>query len=245
MKIKAIKTRVINPPQDNIYDILDKLGEDLKEKDIIFITSKILAIHQGKCQEIKELDNIEEKDELVKKEAELFIPRQSYVEHSVNLTIKYNTLIPNAGIDESNSNGYYVLWPENPEKEAEKICKYLKDKFNIKDLAVLITDSHTTPLRYGVIGISMGFYGMKPFKSYIGTEDIFGRELQMSRVNIVDSLSVSAVLAMGEGAEQTPIAIISDCEYAEFTNKPAYNELNIPLEEDIYYPLIKQFHNDK
>jgi F420-0:gamma-glutamyl ligase len=84
MKIKAIKTRVINPPQDNIYDILDKLWEDLKEKDIIFITSKILAIHQWKCQEIKELDNIEEKDELVKKEAELFIPRQSYVEHSVN-----------------------------------------------------------------------------------------------------------------------------------------------------------------
>jgi len=245
MQIKAIKTRVINPPQDDIYDVLDKLWEDLKEKDIVFITSKILSIHKGRCEKIKNLGDIEEKDELVKSEAELFIPRQSYVKQSVNLTIKYNTLIPNAGIDESNSNWYYILWPTNPEEYAEEICKYLKNKFNIKKLAVVITDSHTTPMRYWVMGISIGFYGIKPLKSYIWEEDIFWRELQMSRVNIVDSLAVSTVLAMWEWAEQTPIAVISDCEYIEFTDKPTYNELNIPLEEDIYYPLIKQFHNDK
>ena len=38
--------------------------------------------------------------------------------NSLGLTMKNNILIPGAGIDVSNGNGYYTLWPRNPQKTA-------------------------------------------------------------------------------------------------------------------------------
>ncbi len=128
-------------------------------------------------------------------------------------------------------------------KKQKKICKYLKNKFNIEKLAVIITDSHTVPLRYGTIGISTGFYGLKPLKNYIGKSDIFGRKMKMSRSNIVDAIATIGVFAIGEGDEQTPMCIIRDVKDSiEFTEKETYNELIIPIKKDIYFPLLKNFY---
>ena len=52
-----IKTRLVHPPKDDIYDILDSLPA-LEEKDIVFITSKILGIHQGRCVPCEGTDKI-------------------------------------------------------------------------------------------------------------------------------------------------------------------------------------------
>jgi len=190
------------------------------------------------------IDSIENKDELIKKEADIFIPRKECPGEYVILTIKNNTLIPSAGIDESNANGYYILWPENPEGEAKKICKYLKKKFSLKNLAVIITDSHTIPMRYGVMGISIGFYGLNPLKDYRGKKDVFGRVIKMSQGNIVDALATMGVLSMGEGNEQKPIAIIRGADFVEFTEEEKHKELLIPTKEDIYYPLLKKFYKN-
>ncbi len=240
MEIIPIKTRIVNPPKDDIYDLFENL--DLKEKDVLLITSKILAIHQGKTVLMSE---VKDKDDLIKKEADLFIPREEVPGEHVILTVKNNTLIPSAGIDESNADGYYILWPEKPEKEAKKICEYLKEKYKLKELAVIITDSHTTPLRWGVMGISTGFYGLNPLKDYRGHKDIFGREIKMTQSNIVDALAVIGVLAMGEGDERSPIAIARGVENIEFTEKEMYENTLIPTEEDIYYPLLKKFWEKK
>lgn len=237
MKITPIKTRKINPPQEDLYKILDKYCPKLKEGNILLITSKILAIHQGLCIPVKDVKN---KDELIKKEADALIPRKKSPRENIILAIKNNTLIPSAGIDESNANDYYILWPKNSEKEAKKICLYLKKKFNIKKLAVIITDSHTTPLRSGTVGISIGFFGLNPLRDYRGKSDLFGRKLKVSQVNVVDSLASIATFAMGEGRECTPFALIEDAK-VEFSTKETFKDLFIPFKEDIYYPLLKYF----
>ncbi len=242
MQIIPIKTRVMSPPKDDIYDVIDNFCPPLKEGDVFLVTSKILAIHQGLCIPVDEIKN---KDDLIKKEAEIFIPREECPGEHVILTLKENTLIPSAGIDESNANGHYILWPKNSEEEAKKICEYLKEKFSLKKLAVIITDSHTTPLRYGVMGISIGAYGLDPLKDYREEKDIFGREIKMTQINIVDALAVMGVLLMGEGAEQKPLAIIREADFVEFTNEEKYKDLLIPVKEDIYYPLLKNFHKRK
>ena len=237
MQIITIKTRRLNPPQDDLYKILDKYCPKLEEGNILLITSKILAIHQGLCIPIKD---IKDKDKLIEKEADALIPRKECPEENIILAIKNNTLIPSAGIDESNANDYYILWPKNSEKEAKKICQYLKKKFSIKKLAVIITDSHTAPFRSGTIGISIGFYGLNPLRDYRGKSDLFGRKLEVSQVNIVDSLASIATFAMGEGKECTPLALIENAK-VEFTNKETFKNLFIPFKEDIYYPLLKYF----
>lgn len=157
------------------------------------------------------------------------------------ITIKNNTLIPSAGIDRSNANGYSILWPKNVNKLLEEIYHYLTKKNQIKKLAIVATDSHTTPLRWGTSGISIGLYGMEPLYDYRGEKDIFGRALEYTQSNITDSLSAMAVLLMGEGREQTPIIIGRAITSIAFTNKPTYHKLIIPPKKDLYYPLLKNF----
>ncbi len=242
MKFLPIKTRAMLPPKDDLYDLLDHDLPRLKENDILFITSKIVAIHQGRCVKIEPGVN---KDDLIKKEAEKYIPRVKIPKNFVILTLKNHTLIPSSGIDKSNGNGYYILWPKHINSEAQTICKYLKKKHNIKKLGVVITDSHTIPLRYGVLGISIGFFGLKPLIDYRGHLDIFGEKLWITRANIVDSFAATAVLLMGESAEQTPLLILRNAPLVKFTNQPSQHQLVIPQNQDIYRPLLKAFRSRK
>jgi F420-0:gamma-glutamyl ligase len=98
-------------------------------------------------------------------------------------------------------------------------------------------------LRKGVTGITLGWCGFEPLHSYIGQPDIFGHPLRVTQTNILDALAASAVFVMGEGAEQTPLALIEDLPQIRFLSDPPSQEqeqsLHIPLEEDIYAPLLK------
>ena len=91
------------------------------------------------------------------------------------------------------------------------------------------------------MGIGLSYYGFNPLRDYRGKKDIFGRKLKMSQTNIVDSLSAAAVYQMGEGAEQTPIAIIEDVGEVKFkrNNLQKINPLEININKDIYAPILK------
>lgn len=242
MKITAIKTRKITPPKDNILDILKKARKSLKENSILCIASKVVAIGEGRCIPISEYPH---KDELVKKEADKYLDRNLTPHSWMMHTLKDNLLIGSAGIDESNGAGYYILWPENPEKSAKEIYDFARNKSGLKNIGVIITDSHSIPMRRGLVGISLGYFGFEPLKDYRGEKDLFGKELIFSMSNIPDSLASTAVFAMGEGAEQTPIAIISDIpEFVKFTDKKYQpkkpnSDFNIKPEEDLYAPFLK------
>jgi putative folate metabolism gamma-glutamate ligase len=242
MLVKAIKTRALIPPKDDLLSVIKEslpAGRQafcLKEKSIIIVTSKVVSIWEGNCIKISEVKN---KDELIKKEADLFINKK-ISKYDVMLTIKNNILIPTSGIDESNANGYYILWPKKPFVSAKKIYDFIKKEYNLKNFGVIISDSHTTPLRTGIMGIGISYYGFNPLRDYRGKKDIFGRKLKMSQTNIVDSLSAAAVYEMGEGAEQTPIAIIEDAGNIKFTSKNFKKDLlRISMEQDIYSPILK------
>ncbi len=235
------------PPKDDLFSLIKESflvnKIKLKEESIVVITSKIVAIAQGRC--IKINSNLskegqkEFKDKLIKKEAEFFIDRKYVPNQMVTLTIKNNILIPTAGIDESNANGYYILWPKDIFKEAKKIWYFLRKEFKVKNLGVIISDSHTTPLRAGISGIALAYYGFYPLRNYVGTKDLFGRELKMTRTNIPDILADTAVFEMGEGIEQTPIAIIEDIRGIKFGfDSTKNNPLIIDKKEDIYWPVI-------
>ncbi len=238
MQLLPIKTRKFNPPKDDIYNLLDEFLPIIQEKDIIIITSKIICIHAGCCLP---KDKIKSKDDLIKKHAEAYIPREECPDEAVILTIKHNTIIGSAGIDESNANNYLIYFPENIHQITKEIYVYLKKKFNLKELGIIITDSHCLPLRAGTMGISISFYGLEPTKNYIGKEDIFGRKMNMTKFNIIDSLSATGVMFMGEAGEQQPIVIIRDLKQLKFTEKDKYDELIIDRKKDIYYPLLKKF----
>ena len=235
MEIHSIKTKKILP-NDDLFQILDSV-ENISEKSILTVTSKIVSICENSVVPAEKI----EKTELVYKEADYYLPKE-FSKYGFVLTIKNNVLIPTAGIDESNAHGNYVLWPKNPWKSANEIRKYLREKFHLKNFGVIITDSKTTPLRWGTTGVAIAYSGFQPLNDYIGKPDIFGKEMRVTKANILDGLAVSAVLVMGEGSEQTPLAMLSDLPMVKFEeHNPTDDEINslkIELEDDLYGPLL-------
>ncbi|MCU0653330.1 MAG: coenzyme F420-0:L-glutamate ligase [Candidatus Pacebacteria bacterium] len=238
MEIFPIKTRAMLPPKDDIYNVLDEFCPALREGDVLVVASKIVAIHQGRCVLKSE---IKDKNDLIKKEADILFPSEETDGGVVITTIKGNTLVPFAGIDESNANGYYILWPEDPDGEAGRICEYLKKKFSLKNLALIIADSYCVPLRRGTMGISIGFYGLNPANDYRKKIDIFGRTLGITRFDVVDSLAAAGVSVMGEGDERQPVSIIRGADFVEFRCDKSSRDSAMPFKEDIFYPLLENF----
>ncbi len=238
MKIFTVKTHKIRPYKENLFEILDKYLKRLKERSVLVITSKIVAICEGRVIESEKAD----KKELIEQEADYFLPPEEN-KYNITLTIKNNLLAVAAGIDESNGDGYYILWPKDPQKTANEVRQYLSDRFSIKKVGVVITDSKTTPLRWGTTGVAIAHSGFAALNDYIGKPDIFGRKFKMTKANISDALAVSAVLVMGEGNEQTPLAVIEDIPFLKFQNRnPSKKEIrgfHIKMEDDVYVRLLK------
>ncbi len=243
MQVASIKTHKITTSDRDILKIIDQYVINLQEKSVVVVTSKIVSITEGRVVEIlKQVQNDnEQKDKLIEQESQYFLPRNENP-YNVSLTITNNTLVASAGIDESNGNGYYVLWPKDPQISANKIREHLAKKFNLKKIGVIITDSKTTPMRWGVTAIAIAYSGFNPLKDYIGKPDIFGKTMEYTKMNIADNLACAAAVVIGEGAEQTPMAVISDLQNVEFIDRnPSKEELKafqISKEEDIYSPFL-------
>src|SRR3989344_383811 len=201
MQIKAIKTKIFRENEELIPFIF-KYIKKLPERSILAVTSKIVALFEGRTVEFK---SEKQKVALIKKESD-FAVKTRYVW----LTIKDDMVMASAGIDESNAKGKLIMLPKDSFRSAELIRKRLKKIFKIKNLGVLITDSRIFPLRSGIVGVALGYAGFKGVKNYIGKKDIFSRVLKMSQTDVADSLATASVLCMGEGKEQRPLALIKD-----------------------------------
>jgi coenzyme F420-0:L-glutamate ligase len=233
LEIIGLKSSIIKPKEDILKVLIKSIKNakiSLKEKDIIVIASKVLAVSQGR------LFNCKNKDyksgmlkKIIKKEAgELFETNYCW------LTFKNGHLIPNAGVDRSNvPRGTVVLWPKDPYKEAEKIQKNLKKAFGLKNLGILIADSTCSPMRVGVHGVSIGHYGFKGIEDCRGRRDIYGEKIYVTRRAIADSLASAALIIMGETNERTPFALISNAPI-KFINKRERRAF-IRLKSDLFY----------
>lgn len=243
MQIQCFKSHAIKP-HDSLFQALDAYVPRLQEKSILVITSKILSLCEGRVVAKSETLS---KEDLIRKSADAYLdPERTPALHGIQITIKNNILIPSAGIDESNGNGVYILYPENIQASTIQIWEHIRRRDSLSEFGVLITDSHTAPMRRGVIGIGLGWCGFKALYSYIGKPDCFNVPLRVTMVNILDALAVPAVFCMGEGNEQTPFALITGAPKIVFQPNPPtpeeLAELYIPLAEDIYAPLLNNGH---
>ncbi|MEK7669005.1 MAG: coenzyme F420-0:L-glutamate ligase [Patescibacteria group bacterium] len=223
MQILAIKTPIFKE-NENLINFLHKQINSLNDNDIIVITSKIIALSQGRTGKIKD------KEKLIKKNSQKIIETPWAL-----LTLTEGEWCINAGIDESNAKNNVILLPKNPFKVAEQIQKNLLKHFSLKHIGVIITDTKSIPLRVGTVGRPIAYIGFNPLRSYIGKKDLFGRKSRLTQSNIADALATSAVLVMGEGIEQIPIVIIKNAPI-EFTNKKTFKKTSLALspKTDIY-----------
>jgi dihydrofolate synthase / folylpolyglutamate synthase len=238
MKVTAYKTHKVTVGED-IFAILDKYLPTLEENTVVAIASKIVAFCQNDV--IKKEPGMEKRD-LIEQEADYYLGDEYPRPFGQSISIKNFTLTASAGIDESNGNGYFVLWPKNLQEITNKIWEYLRDKHKINNFGVIITDSRVVPLRWGVIGIALSWCGFEALKDYTGEPDIFGRIMHVEKTSLIDSLATAATVTTGEGGEQKPLAVVEDLDFVTFQNRPPTSEeithLQIALKDDLFEPLL-------
>lgn len=224
MKVIPIKTPLFKRG-DNLPSFLASNLPALKEKTIIAMTSKIVALSQNK------VISLEKKERYIHARSKKVLKTPWAL-----LTLTDEGWCVNAGADESNADGAVILLPDQPHAVANALRKFLMQRRSLKHLGVIITDTRSVPLRRGTIGRAIGYAGFEPTKSYVGEKDLFGRKSRHTESNIADALAASAVLVMGEGSEQSPIAIIADAaiHFVSREKKHSPHELTLSPQKDLY-----------
>jgi len=224
MRVTALPTRLVKPG-DNLFDVIEEAILQIPEESVFVITSKIISICEGRI--VGKSEGVTKHD-LVRSEA--------------MLTVNNNQLFVNAGIDESNVEDAFVMWPANLQEWANEIWYWLRDTYDVDKVGVIISDSRTTPLQWGVTGASLAHAGFLALNSKIGFPDLFGRDIKMTKVNVAQALAAAGVLEMGETNEQSPVAVISEVREVIYQDRvPTAEELEdmkIALKDDVFAPLL-------
>lgn len=236
MKVVTIKTEKVSPRSTTLVALLNRYLKKFPAGSVLIITSKVVALCEGRFL----TRNTSLKDEAIITEADYYLPKEKS-RYGIPLTITDNAFIARAGIDASNTGGYYSLLPKNGYQTAKNIRRYLVKRFAIHDAGVIVVDSHSTPLRRGTLGVAIGWSGFRGLKDYRNVPDIFGHHFTTHQ-NQVDGLAATATLAMGEGNEQTPFCLITDIPFITFqASSPTPQELQYfkpPLKDDLFAPLL-------
>jgi putative folate metabolism gamma-glutamate ligase len=237
MKVTGVKTERITAGATELLHLLERVITELEEGSVVAITSKIVSLCESSVMRLDKID----KEDLLVRESDLYLPA-SLSRYGHHFTITNNTLIPMAGVDESNGDGHYVLWPKDAQATANQVRAWAKEKFKLSHVGVIITDSTCHPLRRGTNGIMLTYSGFRPLNDYVGQPDLFGRPFTVSQADVAGGLAAAAVLQMGEGTEQTPIAILTELPFVHFQDRdPTVEELAaiiIPLAEDLFAPFL-------
>jgi coenzyme F420-0:L-glutamate ligase/coenzyme F420-1:gamma-L-glutamate ligase len=226
-----------------LIDCLQSSGQTLHEGDVLAISSKYVAISEGRVVRLDdvivtaEAEAVAERYHMNPRIAQLVLQEADHVFGGIPgflLTYKDGILSPNAGLDRSNiPNGYAVLFPENPYQSAAVIRRELRQRLNV-DVGVILTDSWLMPGRYGTSGVALATAGFKPIQDERGKIDLFGNPMQVTQRGIADTIVAAAELVMGERDEATPFVIARNTGVQLMDIQLSEADVAIPWEYDIY-----------
>ena len=253
MELHPIKTPLIRPG-DPITQIIYKsiTGQQLKLQngDVLVIAETPVAAAQGRLRRLEQVApsptarRLAKRYDLEPELAQLILEEADEILGGIPhvlLTIKYNILMANAGIDHSNAPpGHVVLLPANPTQEAWRIKNQLERLAGCR-IAVIIADSRTQPLRLGTVGLALAVAGLEPVRDLRGRPDLYGRPLRITRSAIADNLASAAQLLLGEADEQIPAVLIRGAPVTLTQNPIPPQAMTIPPNRCLYLAIFREW----
>ncbi len=218
---------------------LERQALEPRAHDVLVVTQKILSKSEGRFASLAEVTPGAEalrvaelvcKDprlvELVLGEAEAIVRA---VPHVLITRHRLGHVMANSGIDQSNTGSgdrdQVLLLPRDPDDSAAALEQKL-------GLAVVISDSFGRPWRMGTVAVAIGAAGLPALSDRRGETDRDGRVLEVTQMALGDILATAANLAMGEGAEGIPAALVRG--FALTGNPRPAADLVRPLAEDLF-----------
>ncbi|MEJ5976342.1 coenzyme F420-0:L-glutamate ligase [Novosphingobium sp. PS1R-30] len=224
-------------------------GDALRDGDVVVVAQKIVSKSEGRTARLKEVvagaEAVRIAGETQRDAAavQLILDQSSEImrAHPAAIIARHKTghVLANAGIDASNVEGgeddTVLLWPVDPDASAREIRAELRDLTGATP-AVVIADSMGRAWRIGTLGTAIGCAGLCVVDDRRGAdEDLFGRTLQATMIAVADAVAGAAVLAMGEGAEGTPAALVRGVgRWVSTEDGPGTTAGLRPVEQDMF-----------
>jgi coenzyme F420-0:L-glutamate ligase/coenzyme F420-1:gamma-L-glutamate ligase len=201
---------------------MERAGEALRGDDVLVVAQKIVSKAEGRLVRLADVVVGEEARRIAAEtqrdpaHVQLILDESSeLLRVSIPAIIarqRTGHVLANAGIDASNvaepGEEKVLLWPTDPDASARATREELRDITGTAP-AIVIADSMGRAWRIGTVGAAIGCAGLAVLEDRRGTgKDLFGRTLQATVIAIADSLAAMAALAMGEGDEGTPAALV-------------------------------------
>jgi coenzyme F420-0:L-glutamate ligase/coenzyme F420-1:gamma-L-glutamate ligase len=191
---------------DNLADLIlaAATGETaLQDGDVLVVTQKVVSKAEGRLEAVDPDDPLSHKW-IVEREAVRILRKRGDL---LITETSHGFVCANAGIDLSNvAKGYAALLPVDSDRSARKIRDRLRAVGGVS-VGVIVSDTFGRTWRRGVTDVAIGCAGVAAVVDLRGTEDAYGRELQVTEVCVADELASAAELVMGK-ATGVAVAIV-------------------------------------
>ena len=239
---------VVVQPRTGRFDLVglveERVGDRLRDGDVLVISSKFVAMSEGRVVKLAKVHAGEKAKGLASKYrmdprlCELVIRESDGLVGGIPgflLSSRDGLLTPNAGIDKSNvEHGRVILYPRRPEVSAWRLREAVRFSRGVS-VGVVICDSRLSPTRRGTTGVAVAASGIVAIVDMRGRSDLFGNVLKVTAQGVADDLSSAAEILMGESDESVPIVLVrglkrSLLEETEYDGR----RFSIPMGDCVY-----------
>jgi coenzyme F420-0:L-glutamate ligase/coenzyme F420-1:gamma-L-glutamate ligase len=180
---------------------------DLRDGDILVVTSKVVSKAEGRVATMP-------REQAIEAETVRVVARRG---PTTIAQTRHGLVLAAAGVDESNTApGTVVLLPEDPDESARRLRKALQeraaqekagqDRAGVR-LGVIVTDTMGRPWRAGQTDNAIGAAGVLPVRDMRGQTDTFGNVLEVTVAAVADEIAAAGDLVKGK-ARHVPVALV-------------------------------------
>jgi coenzyme F420-0:L-glutamate ligase/coenzyme F420-1:gamma-L-glutamate ligase len=182
---------------DDIAALIAAHAPDLRDGDVLVVTSKIVSKAEGRLFDGS-------RDDAIDAETARVVARRG---DTRIVQTRHGFVMAAAGVDASNvARGEVVLLPVDSDASARRIRDGVFWQLGV-DVGVVVSDTFGRPWRVGVTDVAVGFAGVLPFNDLRGSADPYGNELHVTLTCTVDELAAAADLVKGK-LKKVPVAIV-------------------------------------
>lgn len=233
---------------DMIAQAMAAAGEQWVEGDILAVAQKIVSKAEGRTRVLADIEPGDEarkiatecgKDArkvqaILDESAEVLRVVPAKPDGIVIARHRQGWVCANAGIDESNlgdRHGELLLLPLDPDASARRIADVIQARTSVRP-GVIVTDTFGRPWRRGLLNIALGVSDVPPIIDWIGRNDAYGRQLQVSQQGLADEIAAASGLLSLKDAG-TPVTVIRHLTWTATPAASGHDYIR-PLKEDLF-----------
>jgi coenzyme F420-0:L-glutamate ligase / coenzyme F420-1:gamma-L-glutamate ligase len=211
-------------PGADLAQLIGEAAPDLRDGDILVVTSKIVSKAEGRVIRA-------DREQAIDAEAVRVVARRGPTRI---VETRHGLVLAAAGVDSSNTApGTVVLLPEDPDGSARRLRKALSERRGVS-VGVVITDTMGRPWRTGQTDAAIGVAGLAPLRDHRGQPDTFGSLLEVTVAAVADEIAAAADLVKGK-TTQVPAAIVRGlAELVTGSDGPGAAALIRPAADDMF-----------